>query len=140
MNRRALCPAKASPMSSPDRPLSPHLQVYHLPLVSLMSITHRITGVALAAGSLLLVVWLGSAAYGPEPYDQVSDFLGSWFGLLVLFGFSVAFYYHLCNGIRHLLWDSGRGFALAVVRRSNFWVLVGTALLTVGTWSIGLLS
>jgi succinate dehydrogenase / fumarate reductase cytochrome b subunit len=125
-------------MTSPNRPLSPHLQIYRLPLVAVMSISHRITGLALSAGTLLLAVWLGSGAYGPEPFDRVSALLGSWFGLLILFGFSLAFYYHLCNGIRHLWWDSGHGFDLAVVRRVNRLVLAATLLLTAVTWLVGL--
>jgi succinate dehydrogenase / fumarate reductase cytochrome b subunit len=125
-------------MNSINRPLSPHLQVYRLPLVALLSITHRITGVALSAGTLLLVIWLGSAAYGPEAYDQVSELLGSPIGLIILFGFSAAFYYHLCNGIRHLVWDFGQGFELSTVRRSNLLVLAGAAVLTVGTWALAL--
>lgn len=125
-------------MTSSNRPLSPHLQIYRLPLVSVLSITHRITGVALSAGTLLLVIWLGSAAYGPDAYDIVSDLLGSWIGLLILFGFSLAFYYHLCNGIRHLVWDIGLGFELTTVRQTNRVVILGTLILTALTWYIGL--
>ena len=125
-------------MTSLNRPLSPHLQVYRLPLVAILSITHRITGVALSAGTLLLAIWLGSAAYGPEAYDQVSALMASPIGLIVLFGFSAAFYYHLCNGIRHLVWDFGKGFELPTVRRNNLLVLAGAAVLTIGTWAIAL--
>jgi len=123
-------------MNSLNRPLSPHLQVYRLPLVALLSITHRITGVALSAGTVLLAIWLGSAAYGPEAYDQVSALMGSPIGLIILFGFSAAFYFHLCNGIRHLVWDAGQGFELPTVRRNNVLVLIGAAVLTIGTWAI----
>jgi len=126
-------------MNSTNRPLSPHLQIYRLPLVALCSITHRLTGIALAAGTILLVVWLGSAAYGPEAYDQVSALLGSPIGLIVLFGFSAAFYFHLCNGIRHLVWDAGRGFELPTVDRSNMLVILGTVVLTLGTWALALI-
>lgn len=125
-------------MTPSNRPLSPHLQIYRLPLVALMSISHRITGVALAAGTLLLALWLGAAAYGPDSFDLVSDLLGSWLGMLILFGFSVAFNYHLCNGLRHLVWDAGRGFALTTVKTSNRLVLAGTVLLTAATWIFGL--
>lgn len=125
--------------SPTNRPLSPHLQIYRLPLVALMSITHRITGVALSAGTILLVIWLGSAAYGPEAYDQVSACLASPFGMIVLFGFSAAFYYHLCNGLRHLVWDSVRGFELPTVRRSNMLVILGAVVLTAVTWAFALL-
>jgi succinate dehydrogenase / fumarate reductase cytochrome b subunit len=122
-----------------NRPLSPHLQIYRLPLVALMSITHRITGVALSAGTILLVIWLGSAAYGPEAYDQVSAYLASPLGMIVLFGFSAAFYYHLCNGIRHLVWDTVRGFELTTVRRTNQLVILGAVALTAATWAYALL-
>lgn len=126
-------------MTPTNRPLSPHLQIYRLPLVALQSITHRITGVALSAGTILLAIWLGSAAYGPEAYDQVSACLASPFGMIVLFGFSLAFYYHLCNGIRHLVWDTGRGFELATVARTNMLVIAGTVVLTAVTWAYALL-
>ena len=125
-------------MTTSNRPLSPHLQVYRLPLVAVLSITHRITGVALSAGTILLVLWLGSAAYGPDAFDLFSDLMGSPIGLLVLFGFSLAFYYHLCNGIRHLVWDMGKGFELPTVQRSNRLVILGTILLTALTWYVGL--
>jgi succinate dehydrogenase / fumarate reductase cytochrome b subunit len=125
-------------MTPSNRPLSPHLQIYRLPLVSLMSISHRISGVAMAAGTILLVAWLGSAAYGPDAYDMVSDLLGSPIGLLILFGFTLAFYFHLCHGIRHLLWDIGKGFELSTVQVSNRLVIVGTFLFTAITWYLGL--
>jgi succinate dehydrogenase / fumarate reductase cytochrome b subunit len=125
-------------MTSLNRPLSPHLQVYRLPLVALLSITHRITGVALSVGAILLAIWLGAAAYGPDAYDQVSALLATPIGLIILFGFSAAFYYHLCNGIRHLVWDFGKGFELPTVARSNVLVLVGAVVLTIGTWAIAL--
>lgn len=125
-------------MSSRSRPLSPHLQIYRFPLLAVMSISHRITGVALAVGALFLACWLGSAAYGPEAYGRMNDFLGSWLGYLLLFGWSVALFYHLCSGIRHLVWDVGLGFALPDAHRSSFAVIVATIVLTVATWVIGL--
>lgn len=125
-------------MAARARPLSPHLQVYRLPLVSLMSITHRITGLGLAIGTILLAAWLGGGAYSPEAYAGMSSFLGSWFGYLLLIGWSIALYFHLCNGIRHLFWDIGRGFELAQAHRSNVIVLVATVVLTVVTWLVAL--
>ena len=121
-------------MAARTRPLSPHLQVYRFPLVAIMSITHRVTGVALAVGTILLAAWLGSGAYSPAAYAGMSAFLGSWLGYLLLFGWSVALYYHLCNGVRHLFWDIGKGFALTDVHRANGIVLAAVALLTVVTW------
>lgn len=121
-------------MAARPRPLSPHLQVYRLPLVALMSITHRITGVGLVLGTILLAAWLGSGAYSPAAYAEMSAFLGSWLGYLLLFGWSVALYFHLCNGIRHLFWDIGRGFELVDAKRANGIVLAAAGLLTIVTW------
>ncbi|BAI70811.1 succinate dehydrogenase cytochrome b-556 subunit [Azospirillum sp. B510] len=120
------------------RPLSPHLQVYKLPLTAVMSITHRITGVGLAVGTLLLVWWLVAAAAGPEAFARAQGFIGSFFGLLLMFGWSAALYYHLCNGIRHLVWDAGKSFELTDADRNNRIVLIATAALTVLTWIVGL--
>ncbi|MBK1836959.1 succinate dehydrogenase, cytochrome b556 subunit [Azospirillum sp. YIM B02556] len=120
------------------RPLSPHLQVYKLPLTAVMSITHRITGVGLAVGTLLLVWWLVAAAAGPEAFARAQGFIGSFFGLLLMFGWSAALYYHLCNGIRHLVWDAGKAIELPDAERNNKVVLGATAVLTVLTWIVGL--
>ncbi|WP_310111286.1 succinate dehydrogenase, cytochrome b556 subunit [Azospirillum sp. BE72] len=120
------------------RPLSPHLQVYKLPLTAVMSITHRITGVGLAVGTLLLVWWLVAAAAGPQAFARAQGFIGSFFGLLLMFGWTAALYYHLCNGIRHLVWDAGKSFELTDADRNNKVVLGATAVLTVLTWIVGL--
>jgi succinate dehydrogenase / fumarate reductase cytochrome b subunit len=125
-------------MAAPNRPLSPHLQVYRWQWTMTLSILHRITGVALGVGSLLLVYWLTAAATGSEAYARAQAFVGSWFGLLLLFGFSVALFYHLSNGIRHLFWDAGRGFELKTAYASALAVLVATAVLTGFAWVIGL--
>ena len=122
------------------RPLSPHLQVYKLPLSAVMSITHRITGVGLAVGTLLLVWWLVAAATGPEAFARAQGFIGSFFGLLLMFGWTAALYYHLCNGIRHLVWDAGKSFELTDADRNNKVVLGATAVLTVLTWIVGLIA
>ena len=119
---------------TPARPLSPHLQVYRLPLAAWLSISHRITGVGLTLGTLLLTWWVASAAYGPDAYDNFAAFVGSPFGLLILFGFSVALFFHTCNGIRHLLWDAGKNFSIAETKRSNTYVIAGTVVLTVIAW------
>jgi succinate dehydrogenase / fumarate reductase cytochrome b subunit len=125
-------------MSPAERPLSPHLQVYRWQLTSVMSILHRATGVALSLGAILLVWWLGAASDGPEPYTAVQRFLGSWIGLLLLFGWSVALFYHLCNGIRHLVWDTGNGLELNGVYAGGWAVLAVTAALTIVTWVVGI--
>jgi succinate dehydrogenase / fumarate reductase cytochrome b subunit len=116
------------------RPMSPHVQVYRLPLTALLSITHRITGVGLSAGLLLLTYWLASAAYGDAAYATAMAVIGSWLGKLVLFGFSLALYFHLCNGVRHLVWDAGKGFEIPDTERANVIVLVVAVALTILTW------
>ena len=121
-------------MAAGNRPLSPHLQVYRPQLTSMLSILHRITGVALAVGTLLLVYWLAAAAGGPESYAAAQGFIGSFFGQLLLFGWTVALFYHLANGIRHLFWDAGYGFELPTVYRSGQAVVAATAVLTVVCW------
>ena len=103
-----------------------------------LSILHRMAGVALGFGSLLLVYWLSAAARGPGAFAQAQGFVGSWFGMLLLFGFSVALFYHLANGIRHLFWDAGRGFALKTAYGSGLAVIAATAGLTILAWVIGL--
>lgn len=123
-------------MSTVNRPLSPHLQVYKPQLTSVMSITHRATGIALSVGTLLLVYWLVAAAMGPEAYADAARVLTSKVGQLALFLWTWALYYHLCNGIRHLYWDLGQGLDLESVYRSGkitLWASVG---LTFVTWII----
>lgn len=126
-------------MASDHQPLSPHLQIYRWQLTSVMSILHRITGVGLTVGVVLLVSWFGSAADGAAAFAKFQAFLGSPIGLILLFGCSVALFYHLCNGIRHLCWDTGRGLELKSVYASGYAVLAATAALTVIVWAVGLL-
>lgn len=116
------------------RPLSPHLQVYRLPLAAWLSISHRITGIGLTLGTLLLTWWVAAAAYGPDAYATFAGFIGSPFGYFILFGFSVALFFHLCNGLRHLLWDAGKNFSIADTKRSNVFVIAGTVILTAIAW------
>jgi len=124
-------------MATTNRPLSPHLQVYRPQLTSTLSILHRITGIALALGTLLLVWWLIAAATGPTAFDNVQNFIGSIFGRILLFGWSYALFYHLCNGIRHLVWDSGNGFELKTAYASGWLVVVASIVLTVICWIAG---
>ncbi|MFQ5466597.1 MAG: succinate dehydrogenase, cytochrome b556 subunit [Kiloniellaceae bacterium] len=124
-------------MTVQNRPLSPHLQVYRPQLTSVLSITHRLTGVALAAGTLLLVYWLVAAAASVEAFDTAQSLIGSWFGRLLLFGWSLALFYHLCNGIRHLFWDVGAGLDLPTSARSGYAVLIATVVLTLASWIAG---
>jgi len=120
------------------RPMSPHLQVYKLPLTAKLSILHRGTGAALSAGALLMVWVLAAAAGGEESYAAMHGFLASWFGQLVLFGFTFSLYYHFCNGIRHLLWDIGKGLDLESTEKSAKVVIGATAALTILTWLVAL--
>ena len=114
-------------MMSDPRPLSPHLQIYRWQLTSVLSILHRFTGVALSVGAILLVWWLGAASDGPEAYASVQQFSARGSGLLLLFGWTVALFYHLCNGIRHLVWDTGHGLELTSVYAGGWIVLAATA-------------
>jgi succinate dehydrogenase / fumarate reductase cytochrome b subunit len=121
------------------RPLSPHVMIYRLPLAAILSITHRITGIGLSLGLVLLTWWVASAAYGPGAYAMAMSVIGSWVGLLILFGFSVALFFHLCNGIRHLVWDTGRSYEISETKRGNILVLFGTIVLTLVTWFVALM-
>jgi succinate dehydrogenase / fumarate reductase, cytochrome b subunit len=120
-----------------SRPMSPHLQVYRMPLAAMLSIAgHRVTGVGLVLGLLLLTWWLAAAAFGDAAYATVMAFIGSWFGQLILFGFSLAFYFHVCTGVRHLFWDAGKGFEIPDTNRTNQIVIAAAVALTVLTWLI----
>lgn len=119
------------------RPLSPHLQIYTPMLTMMMSIMHRITGIALYFGIVLLVWWLTAAATSDSYFDMVQAFFFHWFGRLVLFGFTWALLHHALGGLRHFIWDTGRGFDLKLVEwlaRAN---LVGGLVLTVLLWVVG---
>lgn len=118
------------------RPLSPHLSIYNLPLTARLSILHRITGVGLAGGVLLLAWWLIAIAAGPDAYDLFMLCMTSIPGKLVLFGFTVALNFHLCTGIRHLYWDTGRGFDVSTHTRSGAVIIGATVLLTAIEWAL----
>ncbi len=122
---------------SAARPLSPHLQIYRPMLTMMMSIIHRIMGVGLYFGIILLVWWLTAASISDGYFDFVQGFFGHWFGRLLLFGFTWALIHHALGGLRHLLWDTGRGFDLPLVEwlaRAN---LAGSIVLTLLLWIIG---
>jgi succinate dehydrogenase / fumarate reductase, cytochrome b subunit len=125
-------------MTNADRPLSPHLQIYRWQLTSVMSILHRATGIWLSLGAVLLVWWLLAAAAGPGPYAVVEGFFGSWLGLLLLFGWTASLFYHLCNGIRHLAWDTGAGFELKTTYATGWIVVAASAALTLLAWVVGI--
>ncbi len=117
------------------RPLSPHLQVYRLPLTALMSISHRATGAGLAIGTILVTAFLLAAAMGEAEYNFVMGLATSLPGKVILFLWSAALYFHMCNGIRHMFWDIGKNFNKAKAMRSNYYVLFGALALTVFTWA-----
>lgn len=123
-------------MPSPSRPLSPHLQIYRPQLTSVLSISHRISGIALAAGAIVFVWQLLAATEGPAAFEAFQAMIGSWLGLVLLVAWSAAFYFHLANGIRHLVWDAGYGFDLSSTYRSGIAVLAATGLLTAITWLV----
>ncbi|TXH37525.1 MAG: succinate dehydrogenase, cytochrome b556 subunit [Rhodospirillaceae bacterium] len=124
-------------MASHPRPTSPHLQIYKPQLTSATSIFHRLTGVGLAIGTLVLVYWLIAAAMGNEAFDMAETIVGSVIGRILLFLWSLAFFYHLLNGIRHLAWDAGFGFELPAAYRSGYAVIIGTVVLTLLAWVLG---
>ena len=121
-----------------ERPLSPHIQVYRWPLPMMMSIVHRITGVGLYFGTLLMAWWLIAAGEGPNAYSKVSGFLGSFVGRFILFGYTWALLHHMLGGIRHLIWDTGHGFG---PERDSLALMtaVGSVGLTVLLWVVGYL-
>jgi succinate dehydrogenase / fumarate reductase cytochrome b subunit len=125
-----------------QNPISPFMfpKYYRFQITSTLSILHRLTGIALAVGSVLLALWLVAIAEGGEFFSAMHGFMASLFGRVLLFGWSLAFFYHLSSGIRHLLWDTGRGFQLPAVYRSGYWVLALTGLMTAVTWLYVLLA
>jgi len=116
------------------RPLSPHLSVYKWEIANTLSILHRAAGVFLSIGALVLAAWIISAALGKSTYDCVLSLLRGPLGLLLLFGLSAAFFYHLGNGIRHLVWDTGYGFDKRVARMSGWFVFLASIGFTCLFW------
>jgi succinate dehydrogenase / fumarate reductase, cytochrome b subunit len=121
-----------------ERPLSPHLAIYSWQINMVMSIMHRLTGAALYAGTLLLAIWLVAVASGERAFAQVNGLLAHPVGMLVLFGYSWVLLHHLLGGVRHLIWDSGRGLRIAQVNALSWLTLIGSVLLTVLLWAVGL--
>lgn len=123
---------------SPERPLSPHLQVYRWQITMTMSILHRVTGVMLTVGAFGFACWLLALAEGGEHYARAAAIVASPFGMLLLFGFSLALVYHLLNGLRHLAWDMGRGFEIPEFYRSGWTVALLTVVFTAAIWFVAL--
>ena len=125
-------------MAQSERPLSPHITIYRPQLTATLSIIHRMTGVGLSAGTLFITVWLLSAAWSPNAFHWVQGFYSSVIGNLVLLGFSLCLFYHLCNGIRHLLWDIGWNLEIRSVYRSGWIMLFFAVVLTTFAWILAL--
>lgn len=118
-------------MSITDRPLSPHIGIYKPQITSVLSILHRATGMFLCLGLVVFAWWVIALALGPEPYAAVRSALGSWLGRLLLFAWTFSFFFHLCNGVRHLFWDAGVGFELRTVQASGMAVVAASIALTI---------
>jgi succinate dehydrogenase cytochrome b subunit len=119
------------------RPLSPHLQIYRPMLTMMMSIAHRISGASLAIGFILLAWWLIAVSIGPEAFAAVNAFFASLFGRFLLFLFSWALIHHMLGGIRHLIWDTGRGLDLVSIEVFAWATIVGSTVLTIALWLVG---
>ena len=123
-------------MNPNDRPLSPHLSIYRWPVTMVSSILHRATGMAMAIGFVLFTVWLADVAAGPNPYAVFTATMGSTIGRVLLVGWSWAFFYHFANGIRHLVWDTGRGLEKEQANASAWFVIVVSVVLTALFWMV----
>ena len=123
-------------MSNHGRPLSPHLSIYRWPITMALSILHRASGLANAVGLVVLTVWLIRAADGPDAYLAFTRVMGSPLGMLLLVGWSLSFFYHLSNGVRHLFWDTGHGFEKRQATLSAWAVLVVSIVLTAAFWLV----
>lgn len=117
-------------MSTTGRPLSPHIGIYKPQITSVLSILHRATGMFLCLGAVVFAWWVIALSLGPEPFAVVRGALGSWLGRLLLFALTFSFFFHLCNGVRHLFWDAGLGFELRTVQASGKAVVAASAALT----------
>ena len=123
-------------MAMDHRPLSPHLQIYKPQLTSILSITHRGTGVFLSLAALFLCCWLLAIANGPDTYANLQTHITAWYGQIILFAFVFSFYFHFCNGVRHLIWDMGLGLDIKTTYISGYIVTGATILLTAATWCL----
>lgn len=122
-----------------ERPLSPHLQIYRWPLPMAMSIAHRVTGVGLYFGTILMAWWLIAAASGPNAYANIGAFMNSFIGRVLLFGYTWAILHHMLGGIRHLIWDAGYGFEPHERELLSLSTLVSSVVLTILLWLVGYL-
>ena len=123
-------------MKKSARPLSPHLQVYKPQLTSILSILHRLTGIALAVGAVAMTWWLWTAMTSEVAFGCLQKFRHSLVGQVLLFGWTFSFVYHFLNGIRHLKWDAGYGLNMKSVYLSGYIVAIGSAIITLMIWTI----
>jgi succinate dehydrogenase / fumarate reductase cytochrome b subunit len=119
-----------------ERPLSPHLQVWRWHITMFTSIAHRATGVALYVGALIAAAWAVSLAQGPDAYAAFKGLMGSPLGKLVMFGLTISYFYHLANGVRHLVWDVGRGFNIKSANASAVLVIAFAVAASIAIWVI----
>ena len=123
-------------MKDSGRPLSPHISIYRWPITMTVSILHRATGVAMSLGLIVMAIWLLSAATGADQYEQVVAALSTIPGQILLIGWSFSFFFHLMNGVRHLVWDTGRGFQVQQANASAWFVVVMATVLNLGFWLV----
>lgn len=121
-------------MVTDNRPLSPHLQVYRPQLTSVMSISHRISGVLLSLGMVVVVLWVLALASGPEAFERINGVLATPLGLIAMLVWTFSLFYHLLNGIRHLLWDAGWLLDLRGAYASGWIVLAASVVMTAIVW------
>jgi succinate dehydrogenase / fumarate reductase cytochrome b subunit len=121
-------------MSNSDRPLSPHISIYRWPITMVLSIVHRATGVAMSIGLIVLAAWLINIAGGAADYAQFTDLMSTLVGRVLLIGWSFAFFFHLANGVRHLVWDAGYGFEKHQAVASAWFVLLAAIVTTAAYW------
>jgi succinate dehydrogenase / fumarate reductase cytochrome b subunit len=121
-------------MAKISRPLSPHLSVYRWPITMTLSIVHRVTGITLSVGLIILTIWLVALSTGTAAYEYIAALMQTVVGRLLLVNFSFMFFFHLCNGIRHLFWDVGKGFDIQHANISAWFVILVTIILTLGLW------
>ena len=123
-------------MARRDRPLSPHLDVYAWQISNTLSILHRMTGVAMSVGAIVLIGWLVSIVAGPAAYARLNEFFAGPIGALMLFGWTFCFFYKMTSGIRHLAWDIGLGFDKSVARQTGWLVVIAAVIMTLATWVV----
>ncbi len=117
-------------MANNSRPLSPHLQVYRLPLTGVISITHRMTGVLLSVGLIFFVYVVSAVSAGQLAYAAMQQIMNFWPAKLIYWGFIYALFFHFCHGIRHLIWDAGQSFERDTMNRYAIYELIASLLLT----------